>query len=132
MACQTLLGEVEPNREDNWVFGDKHSGQHLSKFSWNEIERHTLIKGWSSSDDPNLREHWKDRYKAKAKELTPSYQKIAKKQEFVCPMCSESLFNGEEIHKHQIIPQHQGGKDTYSNPQLVHLLCYQQIHSSSA
>lgn len=122
-------GKLNLKREDKWVFGDKHSGNHLTKFSWSEIERHILIKGRSSPDDPSLKEYWYERNKAKAKELIPSYQKIAKRQEFVCPMCNESLFNGEEIHKHHIVPRHQGGKDTYSNLQLVHLFCHQQIHS---
>lgn len=118
-------------REDVWVFGDKHTGIHLTKFSWHKIERHTLVKGKSSTDDPGLREYWKEREKAKAKELLPTTQKIAKKQGFLCSVCGESLFNGEEIHKHHIVPQHQGGKDTYSNLRLVHLFCHQQIHSKT-
>lgn len=122
-------GKLNLNREDNWVFGDKHTGQHLIKFQWSEIERHTLVKGRSSPDDPSLREYWKKRDKAKAKALLPSTQKIAYNQEFVCPVCGDSLFNGEEIHQHHIVPRHQGGKNTYSNLQLVHLFCHQQVHS---
>ena len=124
-------GKLNLERNDHWVFGDKHTGAYLTKFSWYKIERHTLVKGKSSPDDPNLKEYWKVREKAKAKELLPSYQKIAKKQGFVCPTCGESLFNGEEIHKHHIIPRHQGGKDAYSNLRLVHLFCHQQIHSTT-
>lgn len=122
-------GKLNLNRDDNWVFGDKHTGQYLLKFQWSAIERHTLIKGKSSPDDPNLKEYWEKRNKAKAKELIPSSQKIAKRQEFVCPICGESLFNGEDTHLHHIVPRHQGGKDTYSNLQLVHMFCHQQIHS---
>ncbi|MEO1432849.1 MAG: HNH endonuclease signature motif containing protein [Cyanobacteria bacterium J06633_8] len=46
----------------------------------------------------------------------------------MCPTCRESLFNGEELHVHHIIPKSKGGKDTYKNLQLVHLMCHQQIH----
>ena len=124
-------GRLNLDREDNWVFGDKHSGSHLVKFNWHNIVRHTLVKGKSSIDDPTLKEYWKKREEAKAKELLPSTQKIAKKQGFNCEICGCSLFNGEEIHKHHIVPRHQGGKDTYSNLRLVHLFCHQQIHSKT-
>lgn len=123
------FGRLNLERNDYWVFGDKHTGTYLTKFSWIKIERHTLIKGKSSVDDPNLREYWKKREKGKAEELTSSYQKIAKKQGFVCTLCGETLFNGEEIHKHHITPRQHGGQDTYSNLRLVHLFCHQQIHS---
>lgn len=122
-------GKLNLNREDSWVFGNTHTGEHLLKFQWSAIERHILIKGRSSPDDPSLKEYWEKRNKTKIKELRPSSQKIAKRQECVCPVCGESLFNGEETHQHHIVPRHQGGKDTYSNLQLVHLFCHQQIHS---
>lgn len=127
--CKRYWGRLNLDRNDSWVFGDKHTGKYLTKFSWNKIERHTLIKGKASPDDPEQMEYWKIREKARAKELTPSYQKIAAKQRYQCPECGETLFNGEEIHKHHVIPRHQGGKDTYSNLRLVHLPCHQQIHS---
>lgn len=123
-------GRLNLEREDKWVFGNKHSGTYLLKFSWFSIERHTLIQGNSSPDDPNLREYWEKRNQAKAQGLKPSYQKIAKRQEWLCPTCDVSLFNGEEIHRHHKIPKGEGGKDTYSNLQLVHLYCHQQIHST--
>ena len=124
-------GKLNLDREDKWVFGNKHTGNFLQKFSWNKIERHTLVKGKSSPDDPSLKEYWEKRSEAKAEELLPSLQKIAKKQKFVCLVCGESLINGEEIHKHHIKPRHLGGKDTYSNLRLVHLFCHQQIHSKT-
>ncbi len=90
--------------------------------------RHILVKGNSSPDDPSLKEYWQQRNLAKAKNHTKSIQKIAQKQGCVCPICGDSLFNGEEIHKHHEIPRIDGGKHTYSNFQLVHLYCHQQIH----
>ncbi|HAX74941.1 MAG TPA: group II intron reverse transcriptase/maturase [Cyanobacteria bacterium UBA11372] len=123
-------GRFNLDRDDKYVFGDKKSGSHLLKFKWFKIDRHPMVKGTSSPDDPSLREYWLKRNEAKAKEYTPSYQKLAKKQGFVCPRCGESLFNGEEIHKHHRVPLSRGGKDAYSNLELLHLYCHQQEHKS--
>ena len=128
---QRYWGRLNLDRQDNWVFGNKQTGRHLLKFSWFNIERHTLVQGKSSPDDPSLKEYWKQRNLAKAKDHAKSIQKIAQKQGCVCPICGDSLFNGEEIHKHHKIPRTAGGKDTYSNLQLVHLYCHQQIHSGT-
>ena len=121
-------GRLNLDRQDYWVFGNKETGRHLLKFSWFNIKRHILVKGKSSPDDPSLKEYWKQRNLAKAKNHAKSIQKMAQKQGCVCPICGDSLFNGEEIHKHHKIPKKDGGKDTYSNFQLVHLYCHQQIH----
>ncbi len=72
-------------REDNYVFGNKQTGKHLLKFSWFKIKRPVLVKGKFSPDDPNLKEYWKDREKAKASEHTKTIQKIAQKQGHICP-----------------------------------------------
>lgn len=48
-------GKLNLERSDTWVFGDKHSGMHLVKFGWFSIERHSLVKGHASPDDPHLR-----------------------------------------------------------------------------
>lgn len=121
-------GRLNLERCDRWVFGDKTTGMHLLKFSWFRISRHTLVKGKSSPDDPNLKSYWLKREKAKAKSLTPSKQKIAQKQGGLCPQCGDSLFNGEQLHIHHIQPKARGGKDNYGNLQLLHLYCHQQVH----
>jgi len=122
-------GRLNLERSDRWVFGDKTTGMHLLKFSWFKIERHILVRGKSSADDPNLKTYWQNREKAKAKSLTPSKQKIAKNQGYSCPKCGESLFNGEELHVHHIEPKQRGGRDSYENLQLLHLYCHQQTHA---
>ena len=45
-------------RNDRWVFGDRETGAYLPKPAWTEIERHTLVKGRASPDDPDLAEYW--------------------------------------------------------------------------
>jgi len=123
-------GKLNPHREDTWVFGDKQTGMYLQKFSWFKIERHVLVRGTASPDDPALRDYWTTRTQAQAKNLRPWLQQLARKQHSVCRLCGESLFNGEELHEHHIEPKRKGGTEAVSNRTLVHLYCHQQIHSS--
>ncbi len=125
-------GKLNPKRSDTWVFGDKQTGAYLLKFRWFKIERHTLVRGTASPDDPALREYWAARYAARAKDLAPSYQKLARDQGYVCRECGDSLFNAEELHKHHKEPRARGGKDSYANLELTHLYCHQQIHAGKA
>jgi RNA-directed DNA polymerase len=124
-------GRFQLERLDPWVFGDKQTGGHVLKFSWFPIERHILVKGRASPDDPRLVDYWKKRQAAKAKDLTLSKQKLAKRQKGRCAEGGESLFNDEELQIHHLLARSQGGKDTYSNLALVHLLCHQHIHAKT-
>ena len=124
-------GRFHLDRLDPWVFGDKQTGGYLLKFSWFPIERHTLVKGRSSPDDPRLADYWAKRQASSARDLTPSKQKLAKRQQGRCRQCGESLFNDEELQVHHLLARSQGGKDSYSNLVLVHLLCHQQIHAKT-
>jgi RNA-directed DNA polymerase len=124
-------GRLNPERRDPWVFGDKHTGGYLLKFSWFPIERHTLVKGTASPDDPRLKDYWSKRQAAKARDLTFSKQKLAKRQHGGCPECGESLFNDEEIQVHHLLARSKGGKDTYDNRVVVHWLCHQHIHAKT-
>lgn len=105
-------GRLNLERCDRWVFGDQPTGRHLLKFSWFQIERHILVKGKSSPDEPNLQSYWHKREKAPAKSLTPSQPKIAKNPKCICPKSGESLFNEAELHLHHIKPQQWGGTDS--------------------
>lgn len=50
-------GRLNVQRDGRWVFGDKQTGSHLLKFRWFPIERHVLIRGAASPDDPTLRDY---------------------------------------------------------------------------
>jgi RNA-directed DNA polymerase len=123
-------GRLHPTRNDNWVFGDKHTGAYLLKFGWFNIRRHVLVKGTASPDDPRLRAYWAARDRAKARDLIPSQGKIAHHQGYTCRICGETLFNGEELQKDHIEPRSKGGKDAYNNLMLVHLTCHHQKTAS--
>jgi len=57
---------------------------------------------------------------------------VTMRDERVCPICGESLFDGEQIQAHHKKPIKEGGKDIYSNLQLLHMYCHQQVHSRCA
>jgi RNA-directed DNA polymerase len=126
---QKYWGRLNLDRSDRWVFGDKATGGYLLKFGWFPIERHTLVKGTASPDDPQLKGYWEQRQAAKTKDLTFSKQKLAKRQKGRCLECGESLFNDEELQVHHRLAKSLGGTDVYSNLALVHLLCHQHIHA---
>ena len=116
-------------RKDNWVFGDKLSGKYLLRFNWFDIQRHVLVTGTHSTDNPRLKDYWKERDKMRVKDLPSKEQRIASKQNYICEECKDSLFNGEELHGHHVKHKKDGGGDAIHNLKLTHLYCHQQIHS---
>ncbi len=131
--CQNhYWGKLNPRSNNKNVFGNTHkTGRYLLKFSWFNIERHIMVKGSASPDDPTLREYWQQRERRKATDHTPSIQKLAQRQNHVCPVCRETLYNGEQLHKHHIVPRSQGGTDTYTNLAMLHLPCHQWTHTQA-
>jgi RNA-directed DNA polymerase len=122
-------GRINMRRKDNWVFGDKRTGKSLLKFTWFRIQRHVMLRGSHSPDDPRLKEYWLERNKAQAKDLPTKGQVIAERQNGLCDACGESLFNGEELHTHHVTPKKDGGRDTLKSLKLIHLYCHQQLHT---
>jgi RNA-directed DNA polymerase len=119
-------GRLNKERADHWVFGDKHTGKYLLKFSWFKIVRHELVRGRSSPDDPELRDYWWARQKVNANHLSAEDLDMANDQGWVCRLCGMDLINGEELHRHHKIPKAKGGSNARSNRELVHLYCHQQ------
>jgi len=119
------FGRMNRKRQANWVFGDKRTGGYLLQFSWFKIERHVLVRGKASPDDPALRKYWAKRIAAQTKDLAPRIQKVARAQNSVCPLCGESIHNGEEIHEH-----HVHGRRNSDAVILLHLYCHQKIHGA--
>jgi RNA-directed DNA polymerase len=123
-------GRLNPEREDTQVFGDKRTGQYLLKFAWFEIERHVLVQGTASPDDPNLRDYWWARRRVNLRHLSESDRKLAEDQDWCCPVCGRDLIiEGEELHRHHKKPRCEGGTDAKGNRELVHLYCHQQRHA---
>jgi RNA-directed DNA polymerase len=123
------FGRFNLKRQDYLTFGSKEAKMYLLKFAWFPIERHVLVRGTASPDDSGLREYWLERSAAKARNSTPSWQRLSHRQNGRCVVCGESLFNDEEVQTHHVVWKSQGGQDTYANLRLVHLMCHQQIHA---
>jgi RNA-directed DNA polymerase len=121
-------GTFYPERNDHWVFGDKRTGIALLKFSWLRIQRHTLVRGTASPDDPALAEYWRERERGKVRTLPTQKRRIAQRQGCMCPACGQSLFNGEDLQIHHLVPRRDGGRDDEMNLALRHLYCHQQLH----
>ena len=82
------------------------------------IERHVKVKGEASPDDPSLREYWEKRHQKHGRsywEKNSRNYKSAQNQNWICPICGEPLFNGEEIETHRTAPVAQGGLDDIEN-----------------
>lgn len=104
----------------------------MLKFKWFNIKRHALVEKKSSPDDPKLKGYWEKRQKrrneSESEKFNKIQQKVAKKQEYCCPICGESLFNDEPLHLHHIIPRCQGGKDEVKNLLWLHQFCHHKVH----
>ena len=106
----------------------------LYNISSTPIIRHIKVKGQSSPDDPELVEYWQKRQQKYGKShwaKGSKYEAVAKKQNWKCPVCGDSLFNDEEIETHHIVPVKEGGSDDADNLIHLHKPCHKQVHSKS-
>jgi RNA-directed DNA polymerase len=104
----------------------------LTRASDIRIERHVLVRGANSPDDPSLTKYWEERQKSMGKKYWEKGSlkfKIAEAQEWKCPVCGDNLFNGEEIQIHHIIKVSEGGSNDVHNLCHVHKACHRHIHS---
>ena len=113
----------------DWVFSVKikdrrGNGKLLCLESLKKIEilRHIKVKALASPDDPKLNKYWHDRATKQGKSIwakgSKNYQ-IADSQNWICPICGEHLFNGEDVETHHKIKVVEGGLDIIDN--LTHL-----------
>ena len=128
-------------KRDNWTFmckGTDRRGNEFPQILYNisstPIVRHIKVKRNHSPDDPSLQEYWLNRSIRKGKNYWAKgskYEQIAKFQNWKCPLCGDSLFNGEIIETHHIIPVAEGGMDDPENLMHLHKACHKQVHSKS-
>jgi RNA-directed DNA polymerase len=52
---------------------------------------------------------------------------VYKKFNQICPICKDSLHNGENVELHHIEPVKQGGKYKLNNIQPLHQICHQKV-----
>ena len=54
-----------PTHQDQWIFGSPVTGRYLQPFHWVRTQRHTLVKGTASPDNPSLQDYWAKRSEQK-------------------------------------------------------------------
>lgn len=124
------FGKHAPTRNDIWLFGDKETGKYMRRLSWIKIERHVMVKGSSSPDDPALRKYWAKR-QGRLLNYSGLYKALAQRQKYKCPICDGFLSNGEEIQlHHQLTDRTDPRRDRLEYQQLVHYFCHQQLHGA--
>lgn len=89
------FGRFNPARQDRWVFGDRSGGAYLPKFAWTKIERHVLVQGSASPDDPALMDYWADRRRKSRPPLNTSTLRLLKEQKGRCSLCGGLLLHAE-------------------------------------
>lgn len=100
----------------------------------NPIIRHVKVRGAASPFDGELTEYWERRQTKQGKTYWAKgskYEQVAIKQNWKCPNCRQSLFNGEEIETHHIVPVKDGGSDDAENLIHLHSACHKQEHSKT-
>ena len=98
------------------------------------IVRHVKVKGTASPFDIEMTDYWEKRKKKLGQKRWAKgskYETLAKQQNWKCPICGESLFNGEDIETHHIKPVKEGGSDDTENLIHLHNMCHKQEHSKS-
>jgi RNA-directed DNA polymerase len=86
------FGKFNKARQDRWVFGDRHSGAYLHKFSWTSIVRHQTVWQRASPDDLELADYWARRRSRSVLPITKTDLWLFKAQDGCCPICKTPLF----------------------------------------
>jgi RNA-directed DNA polymerase len=120
--------DITGQSKNKWILTDPKEHKQLTKMSWIPIVRHILIKFRAAPYDACLKEYFErrdekefDRYCIKSK------QKLAKMQNYKCPICRMSITDfSEKLVVKEKVPEICGGTRKYNNLQLVHGYCNRQ------
>lgn len=127
------FGRFDTTRQDRGVFGDIETGQYLTRLGFLGIERHCMVRQGASPDDPALRAYWTDRTaKMPGSRVSKRRTILIRSQRGRCPVCNESLFNGETIEEHHtILTKTAPRREHLKNIRLLHLFCHDQLHAKA-
>lgn len=134
--AERYFSDKEGPSQNQWrFFGLSKESQKLFLLRFSDFKiRRLMVRNRMCPDDCSLegRAYWEKRM-ANKQHIKWSGREgmllLAKKHFHICPICGDSLYNNEELHKHHIKAKKAGGRDSYSNLVLVHELCHRQIHS---
>jgi RNA-directed DNA polymerase len=113
----------------NWVLNGAKTSKankgktiHLPKISWVKSSEFVKIKGKFSVYDGN-EVYWATRT-PRYSSLSTRVKNLLLRQRNKCQMCSKAFKEDDIIEVDHITPQSKGGRDTYSNLQLLHRQCH--------
>jgi RNA-directed DNA polymerase len=117
--------------KDRWILTDPHDNKtQLIKMSWIPIVRHAMVKYRNSPDDASLKQYFDERDKKEfLRNSVLSRRKLAKRSNYKCRICRQSLAGDEPLRINQIIPIKLGGDERYDNLELLHKGCHLQHQS---
>jgi RNA-directed DNA polymerase len=115
--------------KDNWVLNGKQPGKlgkakenYLPQLAWVKSRKHVKIIGTSSPfNGDNV--YWGKRTLNKGSWNTRQ-RKLIKVQKGYCPFCNNPFLFDSVVEVDHIKPSSKGGKDVYSNLQLLHKHCH--------
>jgi len=110
---------------DNWVFANAQDGKApilLYKHSATPVVRHVKVRGDASPYDGNL-VYWSTRL-GRHPEVSASVATLLKRQKGKCTECDRFFKDGDKWEVDHIVPKSKGGRDEYSNLQLLHRHCH--------
>ncbi|MHC5765363.1 MAG: group II intron reverse transcriptase/maturase [Nostoc sp.] len=110
---------------DNWVFATRAKGKNpmrLLKHSATKFKRYVKVKGELSPFDGNL-VYWSIRM-GENPEMPKRVAILLKAQKGKCTHCGLFFREDDVMEIDHRIPKSQGGKDSYSNWQLLHRHCH--------
>lgn len=112
--------------ERNWAFGASNGEEILllAEHKKTPIVRHTKVKGNYSPFNGDWA-YWSAR-RGTHPETPTRVARLMKKQKGMCPHCNLYIRSEDLIEVDHIIPRSQGGKDIYSNLQLLHRHCHDE------
>ena len=123
--------------DNRWTFQCPTTKIICQQFIWHANRRRwpSVVSSYSP-DDPTLEAYWKNResqkFTSRCVDLQSTFDRmLADSQDLVCPVCSTSLLEGVELHRHHIIPTSEGGPNKSFNILLLHKPCHQSIHYGS-
>lgn len=122
---------------NRWVFHAPETDTFMLQFKWFPIQTYILAKMDSNPDDKLCKDSYNSLFRMRQQFRKFSIfnaldRELAKRQDSICPVCDQPLYeNNEPVHRHHIVPTSKGGSNKLSNLILLHYPCHYQIHYSN-
>jgi RNA-directed DNA polymerase len=83
--------QFDKSRQDRWVFGNRLRGSYLHKFAWTTINRHQMVPGAASVDDPSLTQYWTRRRRKATLPINTTTLRLLRAEDGRCLICKGTM-----------------------------------------